>query len=83
MVGKDETYQDFKVDVSSETSSMIFTSESESGTDYTFSASNDGSYTPASNSDPFGGKGNVGAALARQMMMVAAPAVGNIPFFKH
>jgi len=75
--------QDFKVDVSSETSSMVFTSESESGTDYTFSASDDGSYTPASNTDQLSGKGNVGAALARQMMMVAAPAVGTIPFFNH
>ena len=46
-VETDANDQDFKVDVSSETSSMVFTSESESGTDYTFSASDDGSYTPA------------------------------------
>ena len=73
----------YTVDESSETSSMDFTIESESETDYTFSASDDGSYTPASNTDQFGGKGNVGAALARHVMMVAAPAIGIIPFLKH
>ena len=85
-VETDANDHDFKVDESScisETSSMVLMSESESGTDYTFSASDDGSYTPASNTDPFGGQNNVGAALARQMMMVAAPAIGSIPFFKY
>jgi hypothetical protein len=48
--------QDFKVDISSETSS-----ESESGTDNTFSASDDGSYTLANNANPF--KGNVAALI--------------------
>jgi hypothetical protein len=48
--------QDFKVDISSEISS-----ESESGTDNTFSASDDGSYTLAINANPF--KGNVAALI--------------------
>ena len=52
----DANDQDFKVDISSETSS-----ESESGTDNPFSASDDGSYTPANNANPF--KGNVAALI--------------------
>eukprot|EP00092_Neocalanus_flemingeri_P027082 GFUD01029368.1.p1 GENE.GFUD01029368.1~~GFUD01029368.1.p1 ORF type:complete len:325 (+),score=90.71 GFUD01029368.1:118-1092(+) len=82
----DETY------IVTETVSKISSSDYASSTDYTFSASDDGSYTPVSYTPVSytpvnihldgAGQRKGGAALARQMMMIVAPALGSIPLLK-
>ena len=71
-----------------DTVSTFFSSESESIVEDTFIANDDGSYTPASieqdhtAADPIVEQKKGGAALARQVMMIVAPALGKMPLLK-